>query len=162
MAKVSPRYSCEEKRKLFELLISRGSKVAVGVNAQVKGVALPEYLMGDPQVTLHFKQGIQMVLSPDGIGTILSFDRVKHACTIPWNSVFAITPLDEDDYDHLMFDMGCVSEDSLIEVSPRDRELLEAEFDSRPKIDPEGYRELDGSLSFDRFVAKKKRESAKD
>ena len=162
MAKVSPRYSCEEKRKLFELLLERGSKVAVGVNAQVRGVVLPDHLMGDPQVTLHFVQGIQMVLSPDGIGAILSFDRVKHTCTIPWNSVFAITPLEEDDFDHLMFDMGCVSEDSMMDISWKEREMLEEEFSSRTTLDSDGYKNLDGSLSFGRFVAKKKLESDKD
>lgn len=91
---VAERGALPEKQDVARALLLRGS-VFVHLDPRVKGVSVPDFLCGEPQVVLQI--GLDMpVPIPDlrvdgaGLSGTLSFKRSPHLCKVCWPAVFAL------------------------------------------------------------------------
>jgi stringent starvation protein B len=89
-----------EKRDTTLTLLDRGL-VMVHLDPRVEGVVVPEHLAEDPTLRLNIAYGFNLPaleIDDEGIYAVLSFGGVNHGCTLPWESIYALTlPGDEHD-----------------------------------------------------------------
>lgn len=82
-----------EKRATMLTLLDRGL-VMVHLDPRVDGVVVPEYLGFDPTLRLNIAYGFNLPaleIDDEGIYAVLSFGGVNHGCTLPWESIYALT-----------------------------------------------------------------------
>ncbi len=87
-----------QKRDLMLEFLDRGL-VMVHIDPRVDGVVVPEYLTHDVTLRLNIAYGFNLPsleIDEEGIYAVLSFGGVNHGCTIPWESVFALTMPDDE------------------------------------------------------------------
>ncbi len=84
----------EKRLVLLELL--KVAWVYVHLDPRREGVALPEFLRGEPRLVLQYGYNMpvpmhDLTIDDKGISATLSFRRAPHATFIPWSAVFAMT-----------------------------------------------------------------------
>jgi stringent starvation protein B len=77
------------KRTLLERLLEQ-SMVMATVDARMRGVVVPDHLMGDPQLRLNlsYRFGLTMELTEGGVHATLTFGGVPFPCIMPWESIY--------------------------------------------------------------------------
>lgn len=93
--------SRQYKRKAFEDLLQIG-RIYVTINTRIKGVRIPSEHQGKSALTIVFGLDMptplkDMEVTEDGIEVTLSFERQPHHCCIPWDSVWYMVPVGEQE-----------------------------------------------------------------
>lgn len=79
------------KQKFLEKLLAANDLVAVMVNTQVEGVALPEHLLKEPTVTLEISRLFRgaLEIGKEDISQDLLFSGVYFNCRLPYNAIWS-------------------------------------------------------------------------
>ena len=78
------------KRECLEKLLAEGL-VFLQLDPRVEGVDLPAHLRRQPVVGLNLSLNFRLELfevNEEGVRASLSFQGVRHFCTLPWASIF--------------------------------------------------------------------------
>ena len=83
----------QQKRRQLLAMLEHGV-VMVHLDPRAPGVVVPPQFADDPVLRLNLAYGFNLPaldIHGEGIFTILSFNRLNFACTLPWDAVFAMT-----------------------------------------------------------------------
>jgi hypothetical protein len=86
------------KKEHMHKLLERGS-VFVHLDPRRKGVVVPDWLAGKPQLVLQIGLNFaipihDLVIDDDGVRCTLSFNRSPFFCVLPWSAVYALVAED--------------------------------------------------------------------
>jgi stringent starvation protein B len=86
-----------QKRKQLEVMLASGI-VMVHLDPRCDGVEVPEQFADDPVLRLNLAYGFNLPrfdIDDDGVFAVLSFSGCNFGCTLPWESIFAMTSPDD-------------------------------------------------------------------
>jgi len=82
----------QKRRQLLNMLDS--GLVMLHLDPRVEGVVVPPQFRGDPVLRLNIAYGFNLPaldVDSQGVYAVLSFNRRDFGCTLPWESIFALT-----------------------------------------------------------------------
>ena len=94
---VEDEFVNKQKEKQLLNLLGRGV-VMVHLVPGRSGVAVPPQYAEDPVLRLNIAYGFNLPalqVDADGVYAVLSFNRQNFGCTLPWDSIFAMTLPDD-------------------------------------------------------------------
>ncbi|MCC6625581.1 MAG: hypothetical protein IT385_30365 [Deltaproteobacteria bacterium] len=91
-----PDRSASEKRRQLQVMLDAGL-VMLHLDPRGDGVIVPSQFKADPVLRLNLAWGFNLPaldVGPEGVYAVLSFNRQNFGCTLPWESIFAMTAPD--------------------------------------------------------------------